>query len=102
MDNLKFDFTLKKEDYENIYKQKSMVFWFSGLSGSGKSTLSNYINNLLIKDGFKCIILDGDHTRAGICKDLEFSKQDRAENLRRVAEIVKILNQNGLIVLAYI
>ena len=66
-----------------------MALWFTGLSGSGKSTLANVLHKKLFDRGIHSIVLDGDNTRLGINKDLGFSKTDRNENIRRVAEITK-------------
>jgi len=73
------------------------TFWINGLSGSGKSTLANKLYKKLSDKGHKCVVLDGDLTREGLCKDLGFSYEDRHENIRRVSEVNKILNTCGII-----
>lgn len=79
---------------------KSVVVWFSGLSGSGKSTLSNNIQEHLFSHSIHTYSLDGDNTRMGINSDLGFTDNDRKENIRRVAEICKLMNDAGLVVLS--
>ena len=77
-----------------------MVIWFFGLSGSGKSTLSNLLLQKLKDKGISSVSIDGDQLRAGINQDLGFSSEDRMENIRRSAEIAKILLENHQVVLA--
>jgi len=81
-------------------QQSSTIVWFTGLSGSGKSTLAAGIKEKLCDRSYSPIILDGDDVRYGLCKDLDFSRQGRSENIRRVAEVSKILARNGIIVIA--
>lgn len=85
---------------EKLLNQKAFVIWFTGLSGSGKSTLANALDKRLYQMGYKTMILDGDNTRLGINKDLKFSDIDRKENIRRVAEMCKLFNEAGIIILA--
>jgi adenylyl-sulfate kinase len=73
--------------------------WFTGLSGSGKSTLANALDIELHQRGVKTVLLDGDNVRQGLCGDLGFSAEDRHENLRRVAEVAKLMADAGLVVL---
>jgi bifunctional enzyme CysN/CysC len=79
--------------------QKPAVLWFTGLSGSGKSTIANLIEKRLHLLGHHTYILDGDNVRHGLNKDLGFSDEDRVENIRRVAEVAKLMADAGLIVL---
>ena len=79
--------------------QKPLTIWFTGLSGSGKSTLSNALEKRLNAEGYSTMLLDGDNTRMGLNKDLGFRAGDRAENIRRVSEVAKLMNDAGLIVL---
>ena len=88
-----------REIKEKILRQHGTVIWFTGLPCSGKSTLANALSNKLSEMGFFCHVLDGDEVRKGINKDLGFSIADRLENIRRVAEICKILTDNGIITL---
>ena len=73
--------------------------WFTGLSGSGKSTIANLVEKRLHAMGHHCYILDGDNVRHGLNKDLGFTDEDRVENIRRVAEVAKLMVDAGLIVL---
>jgi bifunctional enzyme CysN/CysC len=79
--------------------QKPMCVWFTGLSGSGKSTLANLLDRRLYDAGRHTYILDGDNLRHGLNRDLGFTEADRAENVRRVAEVARLLVDAGLIVL---
>ena len=88
-----------RETKEKILGQHGTVIWFTGLPCSGKSTLANALCNTLSEKGFFCQVLDGDEVRKGISKDLGFTMADRLENIRRVAEICKILTDNGIITL---
>lgn len=75
------------------------VFWFTGLSGSGKSTLASAIQSHLKTLNITSVILDGDEIREGLNKNLTFSIADRFENIRRIAEVSKILIQNNIVVI---
>jgi adenylylsulfate kinase len=77
-----------------------MTIWFSGLSGSGKSTLSSLLKTVLESRAVPVILLDGDLLRSGLSSDLGFSREDRAENIRRAAEVAKILSDAGHTVIA--
>lgn len=77
--------------------QKGIVVWLFGLSGSGKTTLSTLLKEKLESEGFFTITLDGDVLREGINKDLGFSESDRAENIRRAAEIAKLMLKKDII-----
>lgn len=81
-------------------RQSTRCIWLTGLSGSGKSTLANALELELFKRGYHCMLLDGDNVRHGLCKDLGMSEQDRGENIRRVAEVSKLLTDAGLIVIS--
>lgn len=78
--------------------QKPMTVWFTGLSGSGKTTLANEIEKRYRLDGKHTMLLDGDNVRFGLNKDLGFDENDRSENIRRIAEVSKLMNDAGLIV----
>lgn len=97
--DLTFNFSLKREDKELQNNHSSIVVWFFGLSGSGKSTLCNSIEQSLFLKKIKTVSLDGDTLRSGLNSDLNFSKKDRDENIRRVSETSKILLNNGLVTL---
>jgi adenylyl-sulfate kinase len=77
----------------------SIVVWFTGLPASGKSTLAARVQHALSEEGRQAVILDGDAMRRGLCRDLGFSSEDRAENVRRVAEVARLFVDAGLIVL---
>jgi bifunctional enzyme CysN/CysC len=79
--------------------QKPAVLWFTGLSGSGKSTIANLVEKQLHSLGKHTYILDGDNVRHGLNRDLGFTEADRVENIRRVAEVAKLMTDAGLIVL---
>ena len=82
-----------------LFGQKPVTLWFTGLSASGKSTIGFALENELINRNQACYVLDGDNIRHGINRDLGFSPSDRKENIRRIAEIAKIMNNAGLIVI---
>ena len=84
----------------NLMKQSPKTLWFTGLSGAGKSTLAYALERQLIEMGQICYVLDGDNIRHGLNKDLGFTSKDRAENIRRVAEVAKLMNDAGLIVIS--
>jgi bifunctional enzyme CysN/CysC len=73
--------------------------WFTGLSGSGKSTIANLVERGLVAQGHHTYVLDGDNVRHGLNRDLGFTEADRVENLRRVAEVAKLMVDAGLVVL---
>jgi bifunctional enzyme CysN/CysC len=79
--------------------QVGKVLWFTGLSGSGKSTIANELAKELYALGRHVYVLDGDNLRLGLNKDLGFAKEDRAENVRRVSEVAKLMMDAGLIVI---
>ncbi len=80
-------------------RQTPVVLWFTGLSGAGKSTVANLVAQQLRALGRQCCLLDGDDLRRGLSQDLGFSDADRSENIRRVAEVAKLMRDAGLIVL---
>jgi|TARA_B110000503_G_scaffold133021_1_gene209787 adenylylsulfate kinase len=78
---------------------QAKVIWFVGLSGSGKSTLAGALETYLFGKGYKTYVLDGDNIRSGLNSDLDFSEEGRHENIRRISEVAKLLNDAGMIVL---
>jgi bifunctional enzyme CysN/CysC len=80
-------------------QQLPRCIWFTGLSGSGKSTIANLLEKRLYSDGKHTYLLDGDNVRHGLSRDLGFTEVDRVENVRRVAEVAKLMVDAGLIVL---
>jgi bifunctional enzyme CysN/CysC len=79
--------------------QKPSVLWFTGLSGAGKSTIANLVETELHRRGCHTYMLDGDNVRHGLSKDLGFTQADRVENIRRIAEVARLMTDAGLIVL---
>ena len=92
-------FLVTRQQKEALNKQKAFVVWLTGLSGSGKSTIARNLEVLLFQAGIRTLILDGDNTRMSINSDLDFSINGRKENIRRVAEIAKLLNDAGVVVI---
>lgn len=80
-------------------EQKPVTLWFTGLSGSGKSTLANAVEKRLVAMGHHTMLLDGDNIRHGLNKNLGFKESDRVENIRRIAEVARLMNDAGLITL---
>jgi bifunctional enzyme CysN/CysC len=93
-------FEINKEARAALNQQKPMCLWFTGLSGSGKSTIANALEKELYQMGKHTYILDGDNVRHGLNHDLGFTEVDRIENIRRAAEVAKLMVDAGLIVLA--
>ena len=91
---------IDREAKERLLAQRGKVLWMYGLSGSGKSTLVSGLEQRLYKEGGFTQVLDGDCMRSGLNRDLGFSDADRLENIRRVAEVARLLKDNGVIVLA--
>ena len=92
-------FLVDKSDRSKLMGQRPAVLWFTGLSGAGKSTIANLVEKRLLALGRHSYLLDGDNVRHGLNKDLGFTAVDRVENIRRVAEVAKLMVDAGLIVL---
>lgn len=92
-----FDRIYDRKVKEEILRQSAKVIWFTGLSGSGKTTLAANLEKELFFRRFFCQVLDGDNIRSGINNNLGFSKEDRLENIRRIAEVTKLLVNTGII-----
>jgi adenylylsulfate kinase len=75
-----------------------VVIWLTGLSGAGKSTIANALSHELTKAGTACFVLDGDDIRAGLNSDLGFSREDRLQNVRRIAHVAKLISSRGQVV----
>jgi bifunctional enzyme CysN/CysC len=88
-----------KEARSALKGQKTLCVWFTGLSGAGKSTLANLLDKRLHEAGRHTYLLDGDNVRQGLNRDLGFTETDRVENIRRVAEVARLMTDAGLIVL---
>jgi len=86
-------------DRERLLGQKALTLWFTGLSGSGKSSIAQELERRLYAEGRHVYVLDGDNLRLGLNRDLTFSKGDRSENIRRAAEVARLFNDAGTIVL---
>lgn len=84
---------------EQLHQHKSIVLWFTGLSGAGKSTLAHALKDKLYHIGCSTYVMDGDNVRHGLCGDLDFSNEDRRENIRSIANLEKLFIDAGIIVL---
>ncbi|GAA4320964.1 adenylyl-sulfate kinase [Pontixanthobacter gangjinensis] len=93
-------FQVDRANRNKLKGHKSFVLWFTGLSGSGKSTLANMVEKRLYDIGIHTFSLDGDNIRGGLNKNLGFSREDREENLRRIAEVAKLFVDSGNVVIA--
>ena len=91
--------TVDRRQRESVTGGPGVTVWLTGLSGSGKSTVASVVESELVNAGRATYVLDGDNLRHGINTDLGFSKEDRAENVRRVGEIACLLSDAGLVVL---
>ncbi len=89
---------VSRAEREKIKGHKGAVLWFTGLSACGKSTIANEVDYLLNQRGIHTIVLDGDNIRMGLNKNLGFSAEDRAENIRRIGEVAKLFATSGTIV----
>ena len=92
-------FEVNKSSRWKLNKHKSFALWFTGISGAGKSTIANALEKKLHSKGIRTYLLDGDNVRLGLNKDLSFSEPDRIENIRRVAEVSKLMVDAGIVVL---
>ncbi|MDX1722560.1 MAG: adenylyl-sulfate kinase [Pseudomonas sp.] len=90
---------VSREERGRLFGQNPATIWMTGLSGAGKSTLAFALEARLLAMGHACFVLDGDNVRHGLNRDLGFSPEDRCENIRRVAEVARLMNEAGLIVI---
>ena len=95
----KQELSISRQNRERLNGHPGKVIWFTGLSGSGKSTLANALEIKLHSQGLRTYVLDGDNLRQGLNRDLGFTDGDRVENIRRVAEVAKLMMDAGLIVM---
>jgi len=93
------NFDVNRQVRAELKGQQPRIMWFTGLSGSGKSTIANLLEQRLTLEGRHAYILDGDNVRHGLNKDLGFTEADRVENIRRVAEVARLMAEAGLLVL---
>lgn len=91
--------TVTRARRETQNGHRGAIVWFTGLSGSGKSTLAHAVEEALHQRGCRTFVLDGDNVRHGLNRDLGFSAEHRSENIRRIAEVAKLMNEAGLIVI---
>jgi adenylylsulfate kinase len=92
-----------RADRERVRGHKGAALWFTGLSGSGKSTIAARVEQALLELGCSTYVIDGDNVRHGLCRDLGFSPEDRAENIRRIGEVAKLfVDANVLCLCAFI
>ena len=94
------NFAVTTSDRAKLLKQTPFVMWFTGLSGAGKTTLANLVARQLYDREYHAYVLDGDNLRHGLNRDLGFTVEDRRENVRRMAEVTKLVYESGLIALA--
>lgn len=97
---LRQDFGVSRAMRARKKGHNAFLIWFTGLSGAGKSTIANELEILLYNEGISTYLLDGDNVRQGLNKDLNFSLEDRSENIRRVAEVANLMIDAGTVVLA--
>lgn len=93
------DTTVSREQHWSRHGLRGATIWFTGLSGSGKSTVANAVAEQLLTQGRPAYLLDGDNIRHGLNADLGFVADDRAENVRRIAEVARLMADAGLVVL---
>lgn len=91
--------TVTRARREKMNNHRSICLWFTGLSGAGKSTLAHAVEERLHQTGRRTIVLDGDNVRHGLCSNLGFSIEDRAENIRRIGEMSRLFVEAGIITL---
>src|SRR5213079_1148936 len=91
--------TIGKDQRASLKHQTPAIIWMTGLSGAGKSTIANMLEQKLHAAGHHTMLLDGDNVRHGLNRDLGFTEADRVENIRRVAEMARLMADAGLIVI---
>ncbi|MEO0630682.1 MAG: adenylyl-sulfate kinase, partial [Planctomycetota bacterium] len=88
---------LTREERFKALGSKGCTLWFTGLSASGKSTVASALEQVLVQQGVNAYRMDGDNIRMGLNKNLGFSAEDRAENIRRIGEVAKLFADNGTV-----
>jgi len=94
--------TVTWDHRQKLNEHRSVNLWFTGMSGSGKSTLAHTIEERLYQTGCRTFVFDGDNVRHGLCSDLGFSQEERFENIRRIAEMVKLFLNAGVIAIRHL
>ncbi len=94
-----FDSKITYDQRKKALMQEPRLIWLTGLSGAGKTTLALRLEHYFFLKGFKVFMLDGDNVRNGLCSDLSFTEDDRKENLRRVAEVSRLMLDAGLMII---
>lgn len=94
------NYSVSRKDREELNEHESFTIWLTGLSGSGKSTIAAALDQWFYKQQIRSYILDGDNTRMHLNRDLDFSREGRKENIRRVAEVAKLFNDAGVVVIS--
>ena len=89
--------TITREHRQRLNAHRSVAVWFTGLSASGKSTIAHAVEEKLYHMHCRSFVFDGDNVRHGLCSDLGFTREDRAENIRRIGEMVKLFIEAGII-----
>lgn len=92
--------SISSEDRQKMLGHQSLVIWMTGLSGAGKTTIAVLLEQQLHSRGIKTALLDGDRLRKGLNSDLGFNSEDRSENVRRTAEVCRIIKEAGLVIIA--
>ena len=95
-----FQGSINQSDRHCLNGHRTALLWFTGLSGSGKSTLAHSLEERLFNMGIRSYVLDGDNIRCGLNNDLGLSPKDRKENIRRIAEVAKLMVDSGILVFA--
>ncbi|WP_126463544.1 adenylyl-sulfate kinase [Sulfuritortus calidifontis] len=91
---------INQEIRQSLIGHKAVTIWLTGLSASGKSSIAFELERCLLNARYMAYVLDGDNVRHGLCRDLGFSQGDRHENIRRVAEVARLMNDAGIIVIS--
>jgi len=94
------EWNIPREERERVNGHQAAVLWFTGMSGAGKTTIARSLERRLFQRGIRTMLLDGDQLRHGLCSDLAFAAEDRAENVRRVGEVSKLFFESGDVVLS--